>query len=55
MQPILTNGLPYRFQVISGIAHPHHPLLNKNWPEIRKPAKQLKDCEKLAKVALSLL
>ena len=45
MQPILTNGLPYRFRVISGMAHPH-PLLNVNCPEICKSAKQLKDFEK---------
>ncbi len=51
MQPILTNGLLDRFRVTSGMAHPN-PLLNENWPEIRKPAKQLKDCEKLTKVEL---
>jgi hypothetical protein len=54
MQPILTNGLPYRFRIISGMAHPN-PLLNKDCPKIHKSAKQLKDCEKLATVTLPLL
>jgi hypothetical protein len=51
MQPILTNGLLYRFRIISGMCHPL-PLLNENWAEIRQSAKQLKDCEKLATVTL---